>query len=303
MNAHAGMCLCVFFSPVCPHFCQWAHVHLRAVMTVVCVWICACVYEGEGGRKVSKVPRRNNEGKWIPDGLFFLFSLCCQWREGSDKPIMGNRLAHSSFELFRQHRATESSLSPPQDSISVPNNNSIKLSLHLFEVHKKHWASIMADKTIWLCQVVRSNFRLCSFTTETMVLCQFCLSCWVWYQPNLGFTCHVNYDCRFVHKYLSSLGDCPIWKSAVKFENSSISLNITESFHQHTGKKNPVSDVTVVMSIQISLKCLWNVWIGRITGIMLIFKISRGQISCCHWDLSRNCSVTYVIQLLLFMWL
>lgn len=100
--------------------------------------------------------------------------------------------------------------------------------------------------------MVRSYFRLCSFTAETMVLCQLCLSCSVWYQPNLGFTCHVNYDCRCVRKYLSSLGDCPIWKSAVKFENSSISLNITESFHQHSGKINPVSDVTVVNTSMFS---------------------------------------------------
>lgn len=110
-------CVCVFFLCVslflsmssCPSACSHD--------SSMCLDMCVCILRG--GRKVSKVPRRNNEGKWIPDGLFFLFSLCCQWREGSDKPLTGNRLAHSGFELCRQHRATESSLSPPQDSITL----------------------------------------------------------------------------------------------------------------------------------------------------------------------------------------
>ena len=84
----------------------------------MCVCVCMCVYMNgrEGG---LKVPRQNNEGKWIPDGLFFLFSLCCQWREESDKPLMGNRLTHSGFELGRHHRAAALSLCPPWDSTAL----------------------------------------------------------------------------------------------------------------------------------------------------------------------------------------
>lgn len=54
---------------------QWAHVvHLHVVLIAVCVWIlvleCVCL---RGRRSVSRVPRQNNESKWIPDGLLFLF--------------------------------------------------------------------------------------------------------------------------------------------------------------------------------------------------------------------------------------
>lgn len=82
------LCWCwngfVCFISVCPHFWIWAHVHLHVIMIVECVWICACVLDcvQRGGRKVSKVPGQNNEGKWIPDGLLFLFSLCSMtWGE------------------------------------------------------------------------------------------------------------------------------------------------------------------------------------------------------------------------------
>lgn len=156
MRAYALECVLWVFISVCPHFSLWAHgVHLHAVMTAVCVWVCACVLkcvyvcvcEGERGR----VPRQNNEGKWIPDGLFFLFSLCCQWREESDKLLMGNRLARSGFELCQHHRAAELSLSPPWDSTALLTTIALRNSC-LFEVHAQHGAAIRADETIWLCQ-------------------------------------------------------------------------------------------------------------------------------------------------------
>lgn len=57
------LCVNVSMSSCCPSACSHGSVCLGMY-----------VREGERGR----VPGQNNEGKWIPDGLVFLFSQCCQ---------------------------------------------------------------------------------------------------------------------------------------------------------------------------------------------------------------------------------
>lgn len=233
--AHAGMCLCVLslfvlifvhelMLSICMRSWQqyvFGYVH---VCVHVCVW--------RGGREVSKVPRQNNEGKWIPDGLFFLFSLCCQWREASDKPLMGNRLTHSDFELCRQHRAAEFSLSPPRDCAT----------LFLTTIALRKSSSVWSPQTT-LCSYKswQNNMTLSSMTcltqgsaaspTETMVLCQLCLSCWVWDQPSLAFTCHVN-DFFFI------INICHL-SEIVQFWNAHFLLNIRDNLHEHIAEVNP----------------------------------------------------------------
>lgn len=86
VHAHFGMCLFYLgdlislyelMLSICTQSCQqYAFGYVR-----LCVCVCVCL-KGEGG-EVSKVPRQNNEGKWIPDGLFFLFFpvLSMTWGE------------------------------------------------------------------------------------------------------------------------------------------------------------------------------------------------------------------------------
>lgn len=146
--------------------------------------------------------------RWAAFPLF----LCCQWREESDKPLMGNRLTRCGFELRRQ----QLSLSPPFVPLT---STALRKSSCVSCTETTLWT--LADKTIWLCWADESYLRLGSFSErETIVLCQLCLSCCN--QLNLGSTCHVNNFFRLEHNHLSSQGDCPVWKCPVWFENSHI---------------------------------------------------------------------------------
>lgn len=184
--------------------CPSARSHVSSMHLDMCasVSVCACAWRGKEGRS-PKSPGRIMKVNGSQMDCFSSFSLCCQWREESDKPLMGNRLAHCSFELLAD--SIESSFSQSPDSTTFfPNNKSIKDNFIYWKSTKK-LASIRADKTtIWLCWAgLCSSSSAASPTEETIVLCQLCSGCWVWDQPVRRFTCHVNDFFRFNGKYLS----------------------------------------------------------------------------------------------------
>lgn len=86
-------CVCAFYlrvssslcmSSCCPSACS----HDSSVCVCVFEYISVCVWRG-GGR--SPVPRQNNEGKWIPDGLFFLFFSVLSMTWGEWQASNGNQ--------------------------------------------------------------------------------------------------------------------------------------------------------------------------------------------------------------------